>query len=153
MSPSFILYDTPDEYKAHYEEHYCKKPIITFDDIPVFFPKDKFSHAFYESSDRRGSKDLFSLERSKRIEWIRLTLESREALLFQGWDSKKKCYHPDSRVSVVYDNFVVVIRLSLKRNGKLKANFITCYQADNSIGKIKNSPIWDKEECMKELQK
>lgn len=153
MPPSLIIYDTPDKYKAHYEEYYCKRPIMTFDGIPVFFPKEKFSHAFYESSNRRGSKDLFSQERSQRIDWIRMTLESNEALLFQGWDSKKKCYHADSRVSVVYENFVVVIRLSLKRNGMLKGNFVTCYQADNSIGKIKSSPVWNKEKCMEELQK
>jgi hypothetical protein len=153
MSSDFVIYDTPAEYKTHYEEHYCKRPIVTFDEIPVFFSKDKFSHAFYESSDRRGSKDLFSQERSKRIDWIRMTLESKEALLFQGWDSKKKCYHTDSRVSVVYENFVVVIRLSLKRNGKLKGNFVTCYQADNSIRKIKSSPAWNKEKCMEKLQK
>ncbi len=140
MSLELLIYDTPNQYKAHYEEHYCKRPILTFDGIPVFFSKDKFSHAFYESSDRRGSKDLFSIERSQRIDWICITLESRDALLFQGWDSKKKCYHANSRVSVVYENFVVVIRLSLKRNGMLKGNFVTCYQADNSIGKIKNSP-------------
>ena len=153
MPPSFVIYDTPDKYKSHYEEHYCKKPIITFDEIPVFFPKDKFSHAFYESSDKRGSKDLFSEERSKRIDWIRMTLESQEALLFQGWDSKKKCYDANSRVSVVYENFVVVIRLSLKRNGMLKGNFITCYQADNSIDKIKSSPTWDIDSCMEKLRK
>ena len=131
MLPDFVIYDTPIEYKAHYEEHYCKRPIMTFDAIPIFFPKDKFPHAFYESSDRKGSKDLFSIERSKRIDWIGATLESREALLFQGWDSKNKCYRSDGRVSVVYENFVVVVRLSLKRNGRLKGNFITCYQADN----------------------
>ena len=153
MSSMFVIYSTPDEYKYHYEEQYCKRPILTFDGISVFFSKDKFSHAFYESSDRRGSKDLFSQERSKRIDWIRFTLESKEALLFQGWNSKKKCYHSDSRVSVVFENFVVVIRLSLKKNGTLKGNFVTCYQADNSIGKIKSSPIWNLDKCLEELQK
>jgi len=30
--------------------------------------------------------------------------------------------------------------MGLKQDGLLKANFVTCYQADNSIGKIRNSP-------------
>ncbi len=153
MSPSFLNYETPQEYKNYYEENYCKRPIVTFDNIRIFFPKNKFSHAFYESSDRRGSKDVFSQERAKRIGWIRLTLQSEEALQFQGWDSKNKCYFEDGRVSVVYENFVVVIKLSLNNSGILKGNFITCYQADNSIEKIKGSPTWDIDSCMEKLRK
>jgi len=153
MSLPFVEYASPNEYKVHYEENYCSRPILTFDGIRVFFSKEKFSHAFYESSDRRGSKDIFSEDRAKRIDWIKATLMSKESELFQGWDSKNRCYFADGRVSVLYENFVVVIRISLKRNGDLKGNFITCYQADNSIGKIKSSPIWNKEECMEKLQR
>lgn len=148
MFPPFVDYVTEVEYQAHYEAHYCQRPITTFDGIKVFFGKDKFDHAFYESSDRRGSKDTFSDLRAKRMDWIKATLENPNAALYQGWDFKSRQYKPDGRVSVVYGDFVVVIRLSLNKNGVLKGNFITCYEADNSIGKIKSSPLWDKEDCL-----
>lgn len=153
MSDDFIEYETMFEYKMHYENHYCRTPIITFDGIRVFFDKNRFEHAFFESSNRDGNKDLFSEERALRIDWIKKTLLSNEALLYKGWNKKDKLYNSDERVAVVIDNFVVVIRLSLNRKGVLKGKFITCYEATNSILKIKTSPQWDKNQCMKVLNK
>jgi hypothetical protein len=54
---------------------------------------------------------------------------------------------------VVYEDFVVVIELSLGKQGELKANFVTCYVADKSISKINNSPEWDRDKCLKKLQR
>ncbi len=65
--PDFLELKTLYEYKTYYEENYCKRPIITFDKIPVYFGKDRFEHAFFESSDRRGAKDIFSKIRAKRM--------------------------------------------------------------------------------------
>jgi uncharacterized membrane protein YhdT len=36
-------------------------------------------------------------------------------------------------------------------SGSLKANFVTCYQADNSIGKIRSSPAWFRAACLRLL--
>ncbi len=152
MFPELVIYETVDEYRQHYEKYYCKRPVITFDGIRVFFPKNKFTHAFYESSDRRGAKDVFSLQRAQRIDWIKNTLQCKEATLYQGWNARKKSYFADGRVSVVYENFVVIIRLSLKKDGSLKGNFVTCYQADNSINKIRMSPLWHLDECLELLR-
>ncbi|MDM8548182.1 hypothetical protein QUF61_16960 [Candidatus Venteria ishoeyi] len=38
--------------------------------------------------------------------------------------------------------------MGLNTNGALKANFITCYQADNSMDKIRKAPIWSKEDYL-----
>lgn len=152
MYPPLVEYNNPYEYKAHFEETYCKAPILTFDGIKVFFSKSDFKHAFYESSDRRGAKDLFSTVRAKRIDWIKITLQNVNANIYQGWDKKRKVYMPHRRVSVVYEDFVVIISLSLNRSGELKGKFITCYQADNSIEKIKSSPMWNKQECIAYLE-
>jgi hypothetical protein len=152
MCPPLVNYNTVQEYRTHYEANYCQRPIVTFDGIKVFFARIKFEHAFYESSDRRGSNDVFSHVRADRMDWIRHTLQNANADKYQGWDKRKKKYMLDRRVSVVYEDFVVVISLSLNRNGELKGNFITCYQADNSISKIRSSPLWDKQECLKFLQ-
>ena len=46
-------------------------------------------------------------------------------------------------VSVVYENYVVVIQLTKKHDGTLKGEFKTAFVADNSIGKIRNSPKWN----------
>ena len=147
----FLELDTIEDYRKYYEENYCKKPLLTFDDIPVYFAKNRFNHAFYESSDRRGAKDIFSTTRAKRMGWIKIILSSKKAIILQGWDRKKKKYDPCMRVAYEYEQFVVVIRISLKKNGTLKGNFITCYQADNSFEKIKESPLWNKEKCLKYL--
>lgn len=153
MYPPKVIYSTVEEYRAHYEEYYCKVPIITIDGIKIFFPKDAFDHAFFESSDWQGAKDVFSKIRAERINWITATLQNPNAMMYQGWDGFNKRYVPDRRVSVVYEDFVVIIGLSLSRKGELKGNFITCYQADNSIRKIKTSPHWNKDLCIKKLQR
>lgn len=148
MIPPFVVYETVEEYKTHYKRGYCQKPTRTFDGIDIYFGADKFEHAFYESSQRDGVKDTFSVERAKRIDWIKATLENPNAVLYQGWDAKSREYTSNRRVSVVYGDFVVVIYLSLHKRGALKGNFVTCYEADNSMGKIRSSPLWEREKCL-----
>ncbi len=153
MPPALLSYETVAEYKTHYEKHYQRGTVVTFDGIRVYFKPQKFGHAFYENSQRRkGPKDEFSHERAQRMDWIKATLENRHAEIFKGWNKDKKVFEDDRRVSVIYQDFVVVIEISLNNNGELKGNFITCYVADKSIGKIKSSPKWDKEECLNKLE-
>lgn len=150
--PPLVQYETVAEYRAHYENIYCRGIITTFDGIRVYFSAEKFGHAFYESSSRDGAKDVFSRVRAQRIDWIRATLENAGASLYQGWDKKSRRYDGTRRVAVVYEDFVVVIVMSLKRDNTLKANFVTCYQADNSIDKIRSSPVWLREDCVEQLR-
>lgn len=152
--PPLLSYPTELEYKTHYQKHYLRGTIITFDGIRVFFKPQKFGHAFYENSNgRSGAKDVFSLKRAQRMDWIKLTLEHPEAEIYAGWNKDEKCVEENRRVSVVFDDFVVVIELSLNKKGELKGNFVTCYVADRSIVKIKKSPLWNKESCLQKLQK
>jgi hypothetical protein len=52
---------------------------------------------------------------------------------------------PNRRVSIVYEEFVVVIEIKKDASGKLiSAEFITAYVADNSIDEIRKSPKWEK---------
>lgn len=138
--PSFVFYQTVDEYKEHYEKKYCQTPIITFDGISVRFRRDQFAHCFYESSQRNGIKDIFSEERKIRIDWIKAALHDPNAELFVGWDKKKKRADNKSRVTLVVGNYVVVIRLTGNKNAK----FVTAYIADSTrtLEKIKRSPRW-----------
>ena len=140
-------------YKSHYEANYCCVPTITFDGIPVYFSKIRFEHAFFESSMRDGAKDQFSPTRAQRMDWIRYTLQSPAASLYQGWDNKRQTHDPTRRVAVVVDDFVVIIRMKLKRDSSLKADFITCFQADNSINLIRQSQLWDLNRCIYDLSK
>ncbi|MCW1983819.1 hypothetical protein FHY25_003835 [Xanthomonas arboricola] len=151
--PPLVKYETSAEYRQHYERVYCRGNIQTPDEIRVYFDARKFGHAFYESAGRDGQKDTFSQVRAQRIDWIQATLTHPDAILFQGWDKTAGQVDPTRRVAVVYEDFVVVIALSLKRDSALKANFITCYQADSSIGKIRSSPTWSREECVRSLTK
>lgn len=141
-SPAKVNYATEDEYRQHFYRAYCQEPIMTFDGIAVRFRRDDFDHCMFESSKRNDVKDVFSKERSGRIDWIKMTLENPAAELYQGWDKKRKRYNPKSRVAVVYEEFVVVIRLKTEVDGTESAQFVTAYLADNSIAKIKASPKW-----------
>jgi len=141
-APAKVNYPTEDEYRRHFERVYCNEPILAFDGILVRFRKDDFDHCMYESTHRDGVKDQFSKERSERIDWIKATLENPAAELYQGWDSKRKCYLADRRVSVVYEEFVVVIQILGNPRGSLRARFITAFLADNSIDRIKKGPKW-----------
>jgi hypothetical protein len=138
--PSLVTYRTVDEYCSHFERVYCGGPITTFDGIAVRFRKDRFGHCFYESSQRNKVKDVFSIQRAERIDWIKATLEDPNADLHVGWDGKKKRYDRCHRVALVSGDYVVVIRLV----GNQKAQFVTAYVADSSrtLAKIKGSPKW-----------
>lgn len=135
-------------YRAHYERTLCRGGIITHDGIRVFFGKETFDHAFFESSMRRGEKDVFSTVRAERMEWVAAALADPSAARFQGWNSRTKQHDPTRRVTVIMGDFVVVIALSSRRDGTLKATFMTCYRADNSIAKIRSSPPWSLKDCI-----
>lgn len=149
--PPLVHYATVAEYRAHYERVYCRASILTFDGIRVHFAPGKFGHMFYESTARDERKDAFSPVRAQRIDWIKATLEHPTAALFEGWDKAARQYDTTRRVAVVYEDFVVVVAMGLKLDGSLRANFVTCYQADNSIGKIRASPAWSREACLRLL--
>lgn len=144
------LLKLPDQsaYRAHYERTLCRGGIVTHDRIPVFFQREEFDHAFFESSTRRGENDVFSLVRAERMDWIAAALADPGAQRFQGWLKRERRHDPTRRVTVVMGDFVVIIALSKRRDGLLKAKFITCYRADNSIGKILGAPLWTREECL-----
>jgi len=141
--PCLVEYETEAEYRDYYKRSYCSGVVTTFDGIVVYFRANKFDHAFYESSARDGRKDQFSFARAQRLDWIKATLEHPEADLYMGWDKWKRNYDPGRRVSVIYEDFVVVIEIRQTKAGKLKGDFVTCYKADNSIVKIRSSPEWN----------
>lgn len=152
-APPLLELDSVKEYRDYYERQYCRGTIITADGIRVYFRPQKFGHAFYENSQRRkGPKDEFSFVRAQRMSWIRLTLEHPDAQLYMGWNKDARNFEEDRRLSVVYEDFVVIIELSIDFKGSLKANFVTCYQADQSMAKIRQSPPWDKEKCLAKLK-
>jgi len=138
--PPLMQYETVDEYRAHYERAYCRKPILTFDGIAVRFRKNQFGHCFYESTRRNQIKDEFSIQRAERIDWIKAALQDPDAELYVGWDRIRKRYDRNHRVTLVVGNYVVVIRLS----GTKKAQFVTSYVADSAsiLQKIKGNPKW-----------
>jgi len=149
--PPLVHYPSVAEYREHYERVYCRGNIQTSEGIRVFFGAGKFGHAFYESTARDGRKDVFSPVRAQRIDWIKATLEHPSADLFEGWDKTARKYDATRRVAVVYEDFVVVVAMGLKLDGSLKANFVTCYQADTSIDRVRASPVWSRVVCLRQL--
>ena len=154
--PALVFYATSQEYKDHFKRIYCRNEIYTFDRIRVYFKEDRFNHSFYESPLRDGRKSSeLSSDRAQRIDWIKYVLESADSNQYFGWNKDAKRYEFDRRVSLVLDNsYVVVIELSLKRDGTLKANFVTAYvlYGDSTSIKIQSGPAWNLEECIQAIQ-
>lgn len=138
-----------EDYRNYYETNYCKTPLFTFDGIPVYFSKSKFEHAFFKSSRRNKIKDRFSTTRAERMTWISATLTNPKADLYQGWDKKRKRYDPRGRVNIVFEDYVVVLKITITKQNQLKGEFRTAYKAENSIDKIKKSPKWKKQLIIK----
>ncbi len=121
-------------------------PIITFDQIQVWFQKRQFHHCFYESTKRDNIKDRFSSIRAERIDWIKAALQDPHSERYVGWNKKRKQHDRTRRVAVVQSNYVVIIRMI----GNNRANFVTAFVADtqnisgreSTIEKIRNSPKW-----------
>lgn len=143
--PPLVCYEKTEDYKRYYISQYCREKIFTFDGIRVFFRQERFAHAFYEATARDGKKDVFSRERAERIDWIKSTLENPKADMYQGWDKRKYTYDESRRISVVYEDFVVIMDITKRGLDKspLESKFITAYPADRfAMKKIRTAPRW-----------
>ena len=139
--PPLLTFAAEHQFRAYFEDTYCRRPISTFDGIAVRFRKENFDHCCFESSQRNKTKDTFSMPRAERLHWIALALQDRRADRFVGWDGKRKRYDRKRRVTLVMDDFVVVIQLT--KPGQ--ARFVTCYVADSvaTLTKIRKGPRWE----------
>lgn len=140
--PAFLVLKSEHEYREHFVTKYCSGDILTHDGFKVRFFKEKFEDAFFESSNRQTkNKDLFSLERAKRMDWIEYVLTSDISEIFVGWDRENKTLNKKRRVAIISpEDYVVVIDIIDIVNKK--ARFITAYHADNSAWKIRSAPKW-----------
>lgn len=145
--PPLLHLQSEAEYRAYFVENYVRAHVATYHGVRVHFSADQFDHAFYEATNRDGVKDQFSWVRAQRMKWIALTLNDPGAIWYQGWIKRLERYDPTRSVAVAYGDFVVILKFRATRSGVLKSNFVTCYDADNSIHKIRRSPAWDIREC------
>lgn len=142
-------------YRAHYVQAFTGRPhnfATASGTVPVYFSRDQFDHAFFESMNRNGVKDQFSKVRAERMNHITTALSDRTLERRAGWDSRRQRHDHVRCVTVTLGDFVIVIRLGMTQSEQLKGNFVTCYVADNSIGKIRRSPSWDEGQCLKTIR-
>jgi len=139
----FLLLSDETEYKEFYISSLCASPLVCFDSLSVKFRPEQFNHAFYERTKRYYKhKDIFSIERAKRMSWITTCLQDDTISPLAGYDNKRKRYDHNRRVSLITpDNFVVVLRLINQE----EAQFVTCFIVDNAnvATKIRKSPLWN----------
>lgn len=141
MPPALLDYATEEDYRQHYEYYYCNCRIYTFDGLRVYFPRRQFYHAFFESASRRSKdKSVFSRQRAERMDWIAAALQDGTADLYVGWNSKKKTYAYDRRVTIVYGNYVVVLQV---RSDRASATFVTAFVGGpETLRRIRGNPRW-----------
>ena len=77
--PPLINFANELECERYYIKKYCFQPIITFDNIQVYFHKRDFHHIFFESVNSKD--DTFSTVRAERIDWIEYALKDPNAKL------------------------------------------------------------------------
>lgn len=144
--PPLLKCDSSIDYRQHFENIYCRKPITTFDGIQVRFRKRDFNHCFFETVETRD--DTFSVERAERLDWIKVALEDPSSDLRLGWDKRRKKYDKRRRVAIVMINYVVVIAI---KQDNISADFITAFLANteplkgqnfSTLEKIKMGPKW-----------
>lgn len=132
---------TEEELRKIWSDTYCNEPVITFDGIEVQFYSNMFDHCFFESDNRRkGDKSILSYNRLEKIYWIKDALEDPTSVIKKGWDSKKKSYDNSRRVTLVKENYIVVILIYRAK----KARLITAFEVNDreNLEKIRNSPDW-----------
>ena len=152
MPPQLLRLPDVDAYRRHFIANYCRNRIVTHDNYRVIFRPDDFGHAFYESPRRDGIKDEFSPIRAERMEWIAATLSDPSSDRYKGWVRRIREPVPTRRAEILHENFVVVIRFRMTQDGTVLAYFVTCYQADESVGTIRSSPIWNERDCIDALR-
>lgn len=60
----------------------------------------------------------------------------------------------DLREELRYQNFIVVLIMSLAKDGTLKGEFLTCYPVNNNrLPKVRGAPVWNRQDCENALQK
>ena len=136
--PPLVKYLSEQEYRQHFEDVYCKQPLLTFDGISVRFRKRDFYHAFFESKNAKD--DTFSILRAECMDWIKAALEDPNSDRFIGWNNRLKRYDNRRRVTVVLRNYVVIIGFTNKGVGF----FITAFVADSdrTLNLIRKGPRW-----------
>ena len=153
--PPLLQLNFKEEYQTAWHTQYCQQPIFTFDEIRVWFRKEDFNHAFYESV--KAKNDTFSKRRAERMHWIKVALQDPKSERFAGWDKVKKRYDHSRRVAIVMQDYIVVI--SLLQNKNSEARFITAYVGDRTgkngkpatIDLIRSGPLWQAMEIKKPL--
>lgn len=149
--PPFLILPGEAEYRTHFNNNYVRGLVQTRDGIRVHFKDSHFGHTFYESTQRDGVKDQFSQPRAQRMSWISHTLTDPNADWYLGWVRRNRSYDATRSATVACGDFVVVLRFRAKGTGEIVSNFVTCYHADNSIGKIRTSPAWHLAACRNAL--
>ena len=141
---------SPEEYKELFISEYCRSRTIFLvspdTSIRVEFRPSMFEHAFFESSDRAGAKDIFSAKRAERMMLISSLLDDVTGERYFGWDKEAKKDNI-KRCVMVHNSFdfVVVIEFFLSKSDEIRGRFITCYVADSwdTLPKIKRHAKWD----------
>ena len=140
--PPLLNLADEDEYRKHFINTLCDQRIICHDGIRAFFERNTFDHAFFQSSNRDGNKDQFSLERAQRMDWITPTLQHPRTRRYRGWDGRLNTFSNDRRVEILFQTFVVIIKVIEKNDGTFKGRFVTCYNAKHDMGKIIQGGFW-----------
>lgn len=141
MTRPYLILPTDADYKLYWESVVCASPVTTVHGVKVFFQRNRFEHAFFESPMRNGIKGtVCSTERVQRMSWIRAALTDPASDWRTGWNKSLGQADRSRAVCITDEDFVIVI--GMHATDPARANFMSCYRADQSIGRIRCMPCW-----------
>lgn len=118
-----------------------EKELYAFDDLRILFYKDTFDHAFFESKNRRArDKSQFSIERAKRMSFLKAGISDGSAERYYGWDRDRRIIDKTRRVTIYHRYYIIVVSIHYNQT---KGSFITAYPGDaRTLTKIRSNGRW-----------
>ncbi len=136
------LLSLPDEasFQAHFEVEFVEGPaVITYDGIRIRFYANQFDHAFYVSSTPQSGKDKFSLERARRMNWIRAVATDPRMEVYRRVMTGGRV-----RRIMLEPNEPYVVICEILSSDPSQAVFITAYpvKSKSALAKMRSNPRW-----------
>ncbi len=140
MLPDLLDLASEEEYRNHYLNTLVNGDIIySVDGVEVVFHADRFEHAFSGYSNKWDSrKDIFDIERARRINWIAPVIQGVSSESYRDDHSTRK----PRRIYLSSANKYVVVTEPITGN---REKFITAFPCgDSKASQVRRMPKWKK---------
>lgn len=144
--PAVVEYDDHSiggEYWKHFERVYCPQPVQAKNGMVVPFFPDDADHALTE--EHYTNRNDFSLDRARRVDWIKAGLESPLTEFHHKveWKGSRLVISNENRVVCLAFGMYVVALNFIGDDEQPTAKFVTAYALNSEQAyRISQNPAW-----------